>query len=314
MGGVLNVNKPQEMTSHDVVAILRRATGIKRIGHTGTLDPMATGVLPICIGSATRIMEYLDLDLKAYDCQLQLGTMTDTLDIWGKTLETRSFAGVTEADIQEALTSFRGRIDQKPPMYSAVKVNGRKLYEYARAGQQVDVKSRPVYIKTLEQTGWDPARGVLSLTIVCTKGTYIRTICQDLGEKLGCGAVMTSLTRTASGALDLDRAIDLETLREMDPDAIARHLISPDLLLTAFGRGTVGEEAAWRLTAGQVLTARDWQAEETPQYAQKEFYLPLREALRRAYCMYGPDGQFLAVAFAEPGGRLKADKVFRSIE
>ena len=148
--GILNINKPQGMTSHDVVYRVRRALGIKRVGHTGTLDPMCTGVLPICIGTATRVTEYLDLDFKTYRCSMILGKITDTQDIWGELLEERPLDGITEEDVRNAFSSFSGVIMQKPPMYSAVRVNGRRLYEYARAGEEVKVKERKIYINSLE--------------------------------------------------------------------------------------------------------------------------------------------------------------------
>ena len=194
--GILNINKPAGMTSHDVIYRVRRATGIKRVGHTGTLDPQATGVLPVCIGSAARITEYLDMDFKTYRCTMVLGKITDTQDIWGEVLEERSTEGITEEAIREAFSGFSGFIDQTPPMYSAVRINGRRLYEYARDGQEVKVKSRRIYIKELEIESIDMDSKEVVFSVECSKGTYIRTICQDVGETLGCGATMTALTRT----------------------------------------------------------------------------------------------------------------------
>ena len=181
--GILNINKPQGVTSHDVVRDIRRLLGIKKIGHTGTLDPMATGVLPVCIGKATRITEYTDLDFKKYRCTLRLGLVTDTQDIWGEILEENSTAGITPDDVREAFSGFHGKISQKPPMYSAVRVGGRRLYDYARAGETVEVKEREVYIRGLEIEQMDFAHDSdvkkVTFTVECSKGTYIRTICED---------------------------------------------------------------------------------------------------------------------------------------
>lgn len=214
MHGIINIYKPENMTSHDVVARLRRILGMKKIGHTGTLDPMATGVLPVCLGSATRITEYLDMDFKIYRCTMRLGLITDTQDIWGKTVEIRPTEGVTEEKIREAFLPFHGEIDQKPPMYSAVRVDGRRLYEYARAGEQVEVKSRKIYIRDLTIEAIDLAAMEVTFTVECSKGTYIRTICQDVGMALGTGAAMTSLIRLASGRFTLDHAWTLEEVAE----------------------------------------------------------------------------------------------------
>ena len=166
--GILNINKPQGVTSHDVVRDIRRLLGIKKIGHTGTLDPMATGVLPVCIGKATRITEYTDLDFKKYRCTLRLGQVTDTQDIWGEILEENSTAGITPDDVREAFSGFHGKISQKPPMYSAVRVGGRRLYDYARAGETVEVKEREVYI-----------RGLIEFTNYCRNNCYYCGIRRD---------------------------------------------------------------------------------------------------------------------------------------
>ena len=176
--GILNIYKPAGMTSHDVVNIVRRVMGIRRVGHTGTLDPMATGVLPVCVGAAARITEYLDMDFKTYRCTLQLGKTTDTQDIWGQIIEERPAEQVTEEAVRKAFAHFSGLIDQKPPMYSAVRVNGRRLYEYAREGKEIEVKTRKVFIRRLEILSFDKEAETVSFEVECSKGTYIRTICQ----------------------------------------------------------------------------------------------------------------------------------------
>ena len=167
--GILNINKPQNMTSHDVVSVARRTLGMKKIGHTGTLDPMATGVLPVCVGKSTRIMEYLDMDLKTYRCTMELGLQTDTQDIWGEVLE-RKPVTCTQEQVKEVFSSFRGVIDQKPPMYSALKVEGKRLYEYAREGKTVDVKTRKIYIHALELEEIFPdGEKTVTFTVQCSK-------------------------------------------------------------------------------------------------------------------------------------------------
>ena len=189
--GIIVIDKEQNMTSHDVVGRVRRILGTGKVGHTGTLDPMATGVLPICVGKATRIMEYLDMDFKTYRCSMLLGKETDSRDVWGGVLSSVQEAAVNEVreeEIREVFSSFRGLISQKPPIYSAVRVDGKRLYEYAREGKDVEIPSRNVYIKQLEIEEVRVGRGYessVTFSVTCSKGTYIRSICHDAGEKLG---------------------------------------------------------------------------------------------------------------------------------
>lgn len=193
MFGFLNVYKPKGKTSHDVVAILRRITKIKQIGHTGTLDPFAEGVLPICIGKATRLIEYLK-DNKAYIGTVQLGKSTTTYDIEGDVVKESDKTVISE-EIESALESFRGNIKQLPPIYSAIKVKGKKLYEYARNGESVKIEPRDVNIKELKLLNFDEVNRQLELYIDCSKGTYIRSIANDLGEKLGIYGHLIKLVR-----------------------------------------------------------------------------------------------------------------------
>ena len=262
--GILNINKPADWTSHDAVKLLRRVTGQKRIGHTGTLDPMATGVLPICFGPATRIMEYLDLDFKKYRCSLRLGIETDTLDIWGETLKESSFDQVTEHDIHKAFEEFKGNISQIPPKYSAIKVAGRKLYDYARSGEDVEIKPREVYIDALEIEKTDLEAGEITFTVVCSKGTYIRSICRDIGINLGCGAAMCALERLASGVFSVEDAVDLEALRDAAVEDIESLLYSADYPLVHFGQGTVDRHGAKWFVNGGWLELRRVDIEKQP--------------------------------------------------
>lgn len=213
---------------------MRRAVGVKRIGHTGTLDPMATGVLPVCIGTSARIMEYLDLDNKTYRCTMKLGITTDTEDVWGEILTETDPSSVTEEQIREVFAGFVGEIEQIPPKYSALKVNGKKLYEYARAGQDVEIKSRKITISSIDIEKIEGDE--ITFVVVCSKGTYVRTICKDIGDKLGCGAAMSALTRIASGIFTLEEAIDIEKIKEMTKEEIIEKLYPTDYPLIHFGR------------------------------------------------------------------------------
>lgn len=229
MQGVLAIYKPEKYTSHDVVAIVRRQSGIKKVGHTGTLDPMATGVLIVCIGKATRIIEYLESDEKVYVCTMKLGFATDTLDIWGNIIETadeEKVNGITNEDIESVMSKYRGIIAQVPPKYSALKVNGKKLYEYAREGKDVDIKPRQVNIKSLDLIEFND--GIIKFKVRCSKGTYIRTLCDDIGKDLGTLGVMTSLIRTENGKFSLDDAISIEKIKTMSPVEIQKNLKSID--------------------------------------------------------------------------------------
>jgi len=311
--GILNINKPQGMTSHDVVYRVRRALGIKRVGHTGTLDPMCTGVLPICIGTATRVTEYLDLDFKTYRCTLLLGKVTDTQDIWGEVLEEKSTGGITEAQVRDAFSQFNGIIDQKPPMYSAVRVNGRRLYEYARAGEEVKVKTRKIYINSLNIDKIDLAEKTVIFTVECSKGTYIRTICQDVGIALGCGATMTSLERLASGEFRIEDAIDLDELQEMSVEEIERLVLPADFPLTHFGQVVVDAHTAKKFVDGHHLPLSQCDMLREPEFRYKDFVLEMREEYKGAYNVYKATSSgkhFLGVAFYNKMyKKLVADKV-----
>ena len=223
MFGFLNIYKPQGMTSHDVVAILRRITKIKQIGHTGTLDPFAEGILPICIGKATRLIEYLDDD-KAYIGTVQLGKSTTTYDTEGDVVNI-SNKKATLQEIQEALPKFRGEIQQLPPIYSAIKVNGKKLYEYARKGEEVKIEPRRVNIHKLEIVNFDEEKQTVDLHIECSKGTYIRSIANDLGEALGCYGHLIKLLRIKAGKFGINEAIKLDTLETKEQ--VEKNLIYP---------------------------------------------------------------------------------------
>lgn len=206
--GFLNIYKPVGMTSHDVVSVLRRVTKIKQIGHTGTLDPFAEGVLPICIGKATRLIEYLQDD-KEYLATVQFGVATNTFDLDGEKVFT-SDKKVSRDDIKEGLKSFEGEILQFPPIFSAIKVKGKKLYEYARKGEEVEIQPRKVVIENIELKNFDEELQQAQILLKCSKGTYIRSIANDLGKILGCGGYLIKLIRTQAGKFRVENSVQLD--------------------------------------------------------------------------------------------------------
>ena len=224
MFGFLNVYKPKGKTSHDVVAILRRITGVKQIGHTGTLDPFAEGVLPICIGKATRLIEYLKDD-KAYIGTVQLGKSTTTYDIEGDTVAENNNINISVDEIESVLQFFRGKIEQTPPIYSAIKIKGKKLYEYARKGEEVKIEPRRVNIYKLDIVNYNNETKQLELYIECSKGTYIRSIANDLGEKLGTYGHLIKLVRVKAGDFGVNDSVRLEDLHTKED--VENHLIYP---------------------------------------------------------------------------------------
>lgn len=212
LNGIIIIDKEAGFTSHDVVAKMRGICRQKKIGHTGTLDPEATGVLPVCLGSGTRLCDMLTDKDKEYVAELLLGVETDTQDTTGQILKENP-VDCTEEEVTDAIMSFLGDYDQVPPMYSALKVDGKKLYELARAGKEIERKPRPVTILKLEIL--EMQLPVVKIRVACTKGTYIRTLCADIGEKLGCGGTMKSLRRTRVGSFPLEKAVTLSRLEEL---------------------------------------------------------------------------------------------------
>lgn len=320
--GIIVIDKEQNMTSHDVVSRVRRILGTGKVGHTGTLDPMATGVLPICVGKATRIMEYLDMDFKTYRCSMLLGKETDSRDVWGGVLSSVQEAAVNEVreeEIREVFSSFRGLISQKPPIYSAVRVDGKRLYEYAREGKDVEIPSRNVYIKQLEIEEVGIGKGYessVTFSVTCSKGTYIRSICHDAGEKLGVHAAMSALRRTASGVAKIEHALTLDELENSfkEEDFASRILRIPEMLVN-FGELNLAEEDAIKFVNGLRIPTGRCEFLKAPAYADGEFVIPVRKEFAKAYVVSGifnGTKTFLGVAFADSDGRtVKADKVFR---
>ena len=212
--GVILVNKHKGVTSHDIVFKIRRLFGTKKVGHTGTLDPLATGVLPVLVGRAAKAAEYLLSEDKGYIAELKLGITTDTEDITGQIL-TKSDTLPTKSEFFDACSSFVGNIMQTPPMYSALKVNGEKLVDLARRGIEIERVARPITIHSIKPEVISEAEGTYRIDVHCSKGTYIRTLCADIGAHLGCGATMTELTRTHSGSFSLENAHTIEQLENM---------------------------------------------------------------------------------------------------
>ena len=235
MNGILCMNKPQNFTSFDVIGKLRGILHMKRLGHTGTLDPMATGVLPILVGTATKACDILPNQDKTYQATVVFGKATDTLDIWGKPLQNYPEQHVTEAALCAILPEFLGDITQLPPMYSAVSVNGKRLYELARKGETVERPTRTVHIDAITLDAFDETQQTATLTVSCGKGTYIRTLLSDIGQRLGGDAVMTALTRTAACGYPLQDCLTFEQVAAAMADGtLEEHLLPTDSLFSSY--------------------------------------------------------------------------------
>ncbi len=287
MNGIVIIDKPQGWTSQDVTARLRRVFQTRRIGHGGTLDPMATGVLPVFVGRATRGVEFFEHAEKTYETVLQLGLTTDTEDITGTVL-TQSYVSVTGDQIEAVLERFRGEILQVPPMYSALKINGQKLCDLARKGREVERKPRPITIHelTLMETGADTLR----LRVRCSKGTYIRTLCKDIGEALGCGGCMRELRRVTAGEYTIAESVPLlALLEETEPEKCLRNV---DTMFRSYEAVT--------LTANQEKRCRNGNS----------FSVTMHDGTYRAY---GQTGEFLMLAKAE-NGVMSTIKSFFEVE
>ena len=288
MDGILAVWKPAGWTSHDVVAKVRRLLRIKRIGHAGTLDPQVTGVLPLCIGRATRVVEYLQELPKAYEAVLQLGVSTDTEDMTGNVLERREGVRVTEQQARAALARFAGEIEQVPPMYSAVKVGGKRLYELAREGKTVERKSRRVTVYGIELTfaELDVPLPRIGFAVTCSKGTYIRTLCVDIGRALGVPAAMAELRRTVSAGLSEADCVTLEEIEALQAQGLLE-----DKLLPA----ERALEHLPRMTADSRIAQMALQGRKLP-YAATGTEASASEGLIR---LFGEDGRFIGLYRAD---------------
>ena len=305
--GILNINKPEGWTSQDVVAKLRGRLHIRRVGHTGTLDPMATGVLPVCFGKATRIIEYYDDDFKTYGAEMKLGMVTDTLDITGTVLETKP-VDVSEEDVIQTIDSLRGWITQIPPKYSALKVNGKPLYKYAREGAEVEIKSRKIYVADIQPVEVNLGENRILFRVTCSKGTYIRTICDDIGKKLGCGGTMTALHRTQSGCFRVEDARTLPEILEMTDEELERCVIPMDETLVHLGRIELKsmESVPFYYNGREIDTGyvNVLASPAVPEAMQEE------SRLGDKYRVYDPEGKFLGISSLREN-TLYPEKVIR---
>lgn len=253
MDGVLNINKPAGITSHDVVDRVRRILHEKRIGHTGTLDPLATGVLVLCVGRATRIARYLEAGEKEYNAVMRLGVSTDTLDADGLVIASTSYAPPVRQQIIDVMKEFTGAIMQRPPAYSAVKVAGVPSYRLAREGKAELLKPRPITIFSIELTAFEDP--LVSLTVRCSKGAYIRTLCADIGDALGMGAHLTGLERTRSGRFSIDRSVTLEELQAIiTTGAVEKAFTTIDEALRDFPSVPISEKETDMVMHGNAIS------------------------------------------------------------
>lgn len=298
MDGIINVYKEKGYTSHDVVAKLRGILHQKKIGHTGTLDPDATGVLPVCLGRATKVCELLTDKKKTYLAVVRLGVQTDTQDLTGTIVEEKEVQ-VTGEQIRETAASFLGEYEQIPPMYSAVKVNGKRLYELARQGKEVERKARKVHIYTCDIREIDLASNEFSMEVTCSKGTYIRTLCQDIGEKLGCGAAMASLVRLQVDRFKLEDALTLERIESLQKEnALVPFILPVDQLFDAYDKIVVGDKAVSYLQNGNKINGK---------YCQGN--IPVEDGKRVR--MYDTKDRFYAIYRFDAGQNvLVNDKMF----
>ena len=296
--GVININKPAGWTSQDVCTKIRHALHVKKAGHTGTLDPMATGVLPVCIGKATRVIEYYGNDAKSYHCCMKLGIETDTLDITGKVLKTGNYAEVTEKAVREAFKAFEGVIEQTPPKYSALMIDGKRAYDLARAGEDFEIKPRKVTIFDNEVKRIDLDNGEIEFDVTCSKGTYIRSICDDIGRALGCGAAMTALTRTGSGFFKIEDSHSIEEVIEAadDEKMIEKMIVPPDITLEKLGKAVLDDNRITAFLNGNSTWSGGFTVTETSGY-------------ENMYRVYAKDG-FIGIAAIE-NGSLVPKKVLR---
>lgn len=290
--GILNINKPHGITSHDVVARVRRITGQRRVGHAGTLDPLATGVLVLCLGQATRVIEYLMTDDKMYRARVRLGISTDTYDAEGQITHQTNSDHISRAQVEQDLVASVGTQQQTPPMYSAIKHKGTPLYRLARRGQVVPRQARTVHVAAMELLEWAPPE--FETRVHCSKGTYIRSLAHDLGQRLGCGAHLVGLVREASGGFRLERSITLDELAEAFAGGEGTRLLQPlDVALQAFPAVAVDGAVARKIGFGQRVQLLD--APET------------------SMCrVYAADGQLLALLKHVSDGYWQPRKVFYS--
>ena len=292
--GVLNLNKPYGLTSMALVRRLKRLAEVKRVGHGGTLDPIATGVIPVCFGRATRVMEYLVDGSKEYRTVIELGVETDTYDAMGEVTQAGDASNITRDQVAEALLLFSGRIDQVPPMYSALKRQGKRLYELARAGMEVDRAPRAVEVYAIELADWSPP--LVTVDVTCGRGFYMRSLAYDLGGELGCGAHLKELVRTRSGPFLVEEALSIEDAEDLISEGDWGRLWAPDVVLEHMRAVVVGRTAEDDIRHGRPLPAQVNGDATGPE-----------ERCR----VYSADGRFLAIVVIDgSSGMWRPEKVF----
>ncbi len=307
MDGILNINKPPGNTSFNIVSVVKRLTGEKRVGHAGTLDPAATGVLPVCLGQGTRVVEYLMNATKVYRTEIELGRATDTHDASGQVIQRGEVFGINREKLESALDSFTGIIYQTPPMYSAVKYQGKPLYKIAREGITVERESRPVKIYELKLINWQSP--IVTLEIVCGKGTYIRSLAHDLGQLLGCGAHLRNLVRLRCGPFSLEDSVSISRLEEAFQYGYWQQFLYPiDSVLLHWTTMIVNDEDGFNIINGRPVILESVDINDKKSCLSPEVNVEFDGSLCRAYTL---DGQFLGVLRFNTGKRhWQPDKVF----
>ncbi len=312
MDGILNINKPPGKTSFSIVATVKRLTGERRVGHAGTLDPIATGVLPVCLGQGTRITSFLVETTKTYQAQVELGIATDTYDASGKITRQEDPSGISQDKLETALTPFRGLIRQTTPMYSAVKYQGKRLYELARAGIEVARESRLTRIHQLKLIDWQPP--VATIEVVCDKGTYIRSLAHDLGQALGCGANLKGLIRLRCGIFDISDAVSMPQLEDAFRHGYWQQFVYPiDTVLSHWTAMIVSDEAGKSIRNGQPLSLGSDDSGKKSRHLKQ--HPSARSPADNRCRVYTPDGRFLGVLRFNPEReQWQPEKIFQPSE
>lgn len=294
MTGFVYLDKGEGMTSFFAASRLRKIFDMKKIGHTGTLDPMATGVLPVALGGATRFIELIPSHDKAYRASFRLGTTTDTLDITGEVLSEKAVSATAD-DVEKVLSQFRGEISQLPPMYSAIKKDGVRLYTLARQGIEVEREERRVTIYRLEMTKADDERNEYEIEVECSNGTYIRSLISDIGDALGCGAVMTTLRRTKANGIDESRCFTVEMLEKLKEEGRLDEAVEAVDEILCYGRIKVSEAQTKRFSNGGSLDCNRFGGDKTP----------------GLHCVYSNEGAFIGIGEIDADGQvMTARKVY----
>lgn len=315
MNGIINIDKPKGFTSQDALRKIKNilySYGVReKIGHTGTLDPIATGLLTVCVGKATRVIEYMGADIKTYVCTMKLGKKSDTLDATGEILFEKDFSNVSYEDINKAFIEYKGIVEQIPPKYSALKYKGKPLYEYARRGINIDIeiKKRKVFIKDIEILNMDLSNGEIKFKVSCSKGTYVRTITDDIGNQLGCGAIMTELRRISSGAFSIDDAFTIEDIESIDLKNLTSLFTLPEEALVNLGKINIMDQFLNKFINGVSGESDDYTVIKEP---KTEFPFKVDYEVN-SYMIYNK-GEFIGIGEIDNNNRLIVKKVIKGYE